>query len=362
MTVDTTGGGTVATYDPNAYGDVGLEDIGAADVAIPRLRIVHDEAVFEDTLSKQRFPTIRAVILGLVKQRIYWDDDVEDDDKPLCKSPNFEHGFPNMREDVPAAKRFPWAASVFEPSQAVPVEIDPSPQYPQGWSSNGNLVLPCSQCNFKEWPKNGEKGGPPCAEQHTYPIIYTPDEGESWQPALVTFQKTGIKPSRTYLSYFAQSKQPMFTVYSELSLTQQSRGSVKYSVPNLRRLEQTPREEWPDFANQYRNIREFVRSAPRRADEEAGPTDGTTSNVNAGPATATTPASAATTAAPAAAAAPTPPATPAAPAAPTQPAPATPAPAAPAPAAAAAPPASAPAAAPAAATESPAQPTEELPF
>lgn len=360
MTVDATSGGTVATYDPNAYGDVGLEDIGAADVAIPRLRIIHDEAVFEDTLSKQRFPTIRAVILGLVKQRIYWDDDVEDDDKPLCKSPNFEHGFPNMREDVPANKRFPWASSVFESSHAVPVEIEPSPQYPQGWSSNGNLVLPCAQCSFKEWPKNGEKGGPPCAEQHTYPIIYTPDEGESWQPALVTFQKTGIKPSRTYLSYFAQSKQPMFTVYSELSLTQQSRGSVKYSVPNLRRLEQTPREEWPGFADQYRNIREFVRSAPRRADEEgASPSGDTTSNVNQAPAPAAAPPAAAPPAsAPAAAPAavtPTPPAA-STPVAASPPAPA----AAPAPAPE---PASAPAAeTPAAEAPAPAQHTEELPF
>lgn len=339
MTVVPAGGSDVALYDPSQFGDVGLEDIGAADVAIPRIKIVHDAGEWEDSLSKQRFPVLRAVILGLVKQRIYWDDEVDDGDKPLCKSPNFDFGFPNQRDDVPADKRFPWAASNFEPSQAVPVEISPSNQYPNGWNSNGNPVLPCAQCVFKEWPKKGEKGGPPCAEQHTYPIIYTPDEGETWQPALVTLQKTGIKPSRTYLSYFAQSKQPMFTVYTELSLTQQSRGSVRYSVPNLRRLEQTPREQWGEFAEQYRSIREFVRAAPRANDDEGdGAAVGTTANVNSGP---EAPAPAAPATPPAAPAQPNP-APPAAPAA-------TPAPAAPTP----------PPAAPTAPT---AAVTEELPF
>lgn len=337
MTVATSGGSSaVEPYDPRQFGDVGLEDISAADVAIPRLRIKHDSGEFEDSLSKAVYPKLTAVLLGLVKQRIYWHADVDDGDKPLCKSPNFDYGFPNQRDDVPADKRFPWAKSNFEPGQAQPVELDASGAYPHGWSSNGMPVLPCAQCVFKEWPKNGEKGGPPCAEQHTYPLLYTPDEGESWQPALLTLQKTGIKPSRSYLSYFAQSKQPMFTSYTELTLTQQSRGSVKYSVPNLRRLDQTPREQWGEFADQYRNIRDFVRSAPRAADEDGDPTSGTTSNVNQPPAAAAPPASApaaapavATPPAPAPAPAPTPatstsepptpPAAPAAPAASTPP-------------------------------------------
>lgn len=349
MTVTTTGGGAVEPYDPSQFGDVGLEDISASDVAIPRLRIKHDEGVFEDSLSKSTFPRLQAVLLGLVKQRIYWHADVDDGDKPLCKSTNFDYGFPNQRDDVAADKRFPWAKSNFEPSQAQPIEIEKSAAYPQGWSSNGLPVLPCAQCVFKEWPKSGEKGGPPCAEQHTYPLLYTPDEGESWQPALLTLQKTGIKPSRSYLSYFAQSKQPMFTSYTELTLTQQSRGSVKYSVPNLRRLEQTPREQWAEFADQYRNIREFVRSAPRAADEEGDSTSGTASNVNTAPPTAAAPAPAAASpapapTAPAPAAAATAPATPSPSAAPAQapaPTPVTSTSEPAAPAAAAAPPAAA---------------------
>lgn len=354
MTVATTGGGAVEPYDASQFGDVGLEDISASDVAIPRLKINHSDGVFEDSLSKATFPRLQAVLLGLVKQRIFWDDDVEDGDKPLCKSPNFDYGFPNLRDDVAADKRFPWAKSNFDRSQAQPVEIDANGSYPNGWSSNGLPVLPCAQCVFKEWPKNGEKGGPPCAEQHTYPLLYTPDEGESWQPALLTLQKTGIKPSRSYLSYFAQSKQPMFTSYTELTLTQQSRGSVKYSVPNLRRLEQTPREQWGEFADQYRNIRDFVRSAPRAADEEGDSTSGTTSNVNTGPAASAPAAPTAPQAAPQPAAAAAAPSAPAAPSTP-PPAPAAePNPAPPSPPAAPA----APAAPPAAATPV----EEELPF
>ena len=108
MTVDTTSGGSVVPYDDS---NVGLEDVGVGDVVIPRLRIVHDEAMFEDNLSKAKFSTMKVVLLGLVKQRIFWDDNVEDDDKPLCKSPDFEHGFPNV--DPGQRKTFPWAKSNF---------------------------------------------------------------------------------------------------------------------------------------------------------------------------------------------------------------------------------------------------------
>lgn len=345
VSTSTTGTGEVAPYDPTQYGDIGLEDISSSDVAIPRLKIEHATGEFKDPLSNQTFPVLRCVLLGLVKQRIFWADEVDNDDKPLCKSPNFDHGIPNTRDDVPADKRFPWVRSNFEPGHAQPVSISPSPQYPQGWESNGLAVLPCASCVFKEWPKDGSKGGPPCTEQHTYPLFYTPDDGESWQPALLTLQKTGIKPSRNYISYFVQSKQPMFTVQTEISLTQHSRGSVTYSVPSLRRLEPTAREQWQEYADSYLNIREFVRSAPRPKDEAGGP-GAATSNVNAPPAAAPVPEAAPPTAAPAAAPAPAP--------APTPP---------PAPAAAAAP---ASPAAPATPAPQPAaqstQPTEELPF
>lgn len=266
MTVETPGEGKdVVPYDDSM---VGLEDIGVTDIIIPRLRIIHDEGVFEDNLSKARYSKLTTILLGLVKQRIMWDSEVDEGDKPMCKSPDFEHGFPNLREDVPKDKRFPWEKSNFNPSD-----------YPPEKGLNGMVTLPCANCIFKEWDKQGWKN-PPCAEQHTYPLMYSPDEGSSWVTALLTLQKTGIKPSRQYISSFAQTKMPAFTVFTEISLQMQSRGSVKYAVPVLRRLGPTDRDQWGQYGDSLRSIREFLRQPPRRQDddEEDHPTESTESD------------------------------------------------------------------------------------
>lgn len=282
MTVTPHGGGDVAQYDFGA--DTGLEDVGVGDIVIPRLQIQHADAVFKDNLSGATYDSLKVVLLGLVKQRIMWHDEVDDGDKPLCKSSDFEHGFPNVRDDVPKDKRFPWDQSNFNPSD-----------FPSENGMNGLVTLPCNACVFKEWDKNGWKT-PPCAEQHTYPLLYSTD-GETFTPALFTTQKTGIKPSRQYISSFAQSKTPPFTVFTELTLELNSRGSVRYSVPRFKRLEQTDRDMWPEYAAQLRTIREFVRQPPRNqeeADGGAAPSD----NTNSAPAVpATTPPPAAQSAA-----------------------------------------------------------------
>ena len=96
--------GSGALANPDDFGDVGLEDVGVGDVIIPRLRIVHDEAVFENNLTKDRYETLDVILLGLAKQRIMWDDEVGEGDKPMCKSPDFEHGFPLVRDDIPKDK------------------------------------------------------------------------------------------------------------------------------------------------------------------------------------------------------------------------------------------------------------------
>jgi hypothetical protein len=306
MTVATPGGGEVAVYDED-LASVGLEDVGVGDVVIPRLQIQHKEGTFLDNLSKATFASLKVVLLGLVKQRIMWDDEVNEGDRPKCKSPDFEHGFPNVNYDgkTPPGKQFDWKVSNFNPED-----------YPAENGLNGLVTLPCTNCIFKEWDK-GDWKQPPCSEQHTYPLLYSPDEGASWQPALLTVQRTGIKPSRQYISSFAQAKTPMFTVFTEIGLTQQKRGSVDYSVPWFKRHEATDRNAWPEFASQYRAIREFIRQPPRRLDEEE--TVSTDSNVNTAPAPAAGPTPPATPPAPPAAPA-APPAAPAAPAQPTAPA------------------------------------------
>lgn len=303
MTMAVPGGSDVDTFDTD-YGNVGLEDVGQSDVIIPRLRIVHDEGVFENNLSKQRFEKMKVILLGLVKQRIMWNKTVEDGDVPQCKSPDFEHGFPNMSDEGRKETRFPWALSNYDIAAARPVVIPPKTNqtHPEGWSSNGHGVLPCASCRFAQW---GADSTPPlCSEQHTYPLLYCVGEGtehEDWLPALYTIQKTGIKPSRQYISSFAQTRTPMFTVYTEIGLNLSTRGSVKYSIPTFRRLEATPSADWTHFGDQLRGIRSFIRQAPRPVDDYAEGGSASVSNKNTPPEAT---AEAAPAAAPAAAAAP----------------------------------------------------------
>ena len=282
---ETTGSDVVAYEE---YGDVGLEDIGVSDIIIPRLQIVHQEGLFKDNLSGATFNQMDVILLGLVKQRIMWAEDPEDKDKPLCKSPDFIHGFPNLDDKLARDKRFPWNVSNFEPEQAKPIEISPNVDhsFPQGYSSNGLPVLNCSVCKFNKWgtnPANGKSTPPPCTEQHTYALQYSPDDGENWITALLTLQRTGIKPSKQYISSFAQTKTPMFTVRTTLGLSLQKKGTVDYSVPTFRRGDPTDRNTWMECGNQLRSIRDFIRSAPRRTDEDEDAPVVISSNENTAP-------------------------------------------------------------------------------
>jgi hypothetical protein len=372
MTVEPHGGGAVAGYEED-FGNLGLEDVGAGDLVIPRININHDDAVFVNSLTKEEFPALTAVVLGLVKQRIMWPPKLEDDSKPRCKSPDNTHGFPNMNENGPRKNLFPWAQSNYSPEQAQPLELDPDSTYPSGWSSNGHLTIPCDGCVFSKWGKDedGKSTPPPCTEQHTYPILYMVAQGEGeeplWIPALFTVQRSAIKNSKAFINGFAQSRQPMFTVYTGLTLRHESRAGNEYAVPEFKKLSPSDRNHWGEYANQLRSIREFIRSAPRPTEVEE---DGSApaSNENTAPPAAATPT-------PPAAAAPAPPAPPAAPPAPpqapqaptppasptpTQAAPPTP-PAPPAPPAAPQPP-SAPQSAPAAPSQNGDADPSDLPF
>jgi len=266
-------GGAVVPVGPNGE-IVGLEDVEATDLVIPRLRINHQEGIFEDPLTNTNYEDLNCVILGLVKQRIMWDDEVGEGDKPLCKSPDHDHGFPQLSEDLPKDKRFPWARSNFSADS-----FSPDPEL------NGHIALPCSQCIFQLWDQ-GDWKQPPCSEQHTYIIMFDPsgeNDDSGLSPALITFQRTGIKPSRKYLSSFKQANQPMFVVRSTLSLQKLSRGSVTYSVPVFTRGDKTDSEMWGGFAQTVKGIRDFIRQPPRSADDEVEGEGGGTEEPKAEP-------------------------------------------------------------------------------
>lgn len=285
MTVVPSGGSTAVTPHTGIAGGIeGLEDVEAGDVILPRIQIDHKNAIFRDNLSKKEYNELDVIILGLIKQRIFWADDTDDGDKPLCKSPDFSHGFPNVRDDTPRDKQFPWQLSNFRPED-----------YPPGAANsiNGLVTLPCDACIFKEWEKGNWKI-PPCAEQHTFAVLYLsnpedPVEDARWTSALITFQKTGIKPSKQYISSFVQAGQPMFTVNTKITLTPAKRGSVEYAVPSFRKMLTTDKDFWPNYGEQFRNIRDFVRQPPRSQDDDEDFTSAPASNENTAPQPAAAP-------------------------------------------------------------------------
>ena len=240
--------------NPSDFGGTGLEDFGLEDAVIPRLRILHKEAVFEDSLSGEKFDSVYMIILGLVKQRILWHQIVDDDDKPMCRSANFETGFPNLSEDQPREKRFPWAASGFRPED-----------YPPG--PDGKIRLPCSGCNLKEWKSHPDGKRPYCSEQFTLPILYSGDLHGDYVPALVTFQKTSLKPLKSYLSNFARTKNPAFVAITQVGLDMLHRGQTDYSVPKFRKAGETEDDNWRDYAIQYQTMREFLQAEPGSREE-----------------------------------------------------------------------------------------------
>jgi hypothetical protein len=232
-------------------GDVGLEDVGASDIKMPRLVIDHEKMVFRNTTTNEEFPELDAVFLGLIKQRIMWDTQVDDKDRPQCKSPDGLIGFPQLRTDIPPRKQFPWEKAIFNQE-----EHPPQP--------DGLIALPCESCNFAEWGKQRER--PACSEQYTFPILYNGPSGVP-TPATISFQKSGIKSAKIYAGTFKAAKHPMFTVWTKLTLTPESRGKTRYATPIFTRGGLSDAGEWRGWADQYYAVREFLQARPRLSDE-----------------------------------------------------------------------------------------------
>lgn len=243
---------------PEQYGteiETGLEDFGMEDAVIPRLSIVHKEGQFKDSLSNEQFDTINVIILGLVKQRVLWHPDIEDGDWPMCRSANHEIGFPNTNEKQPKEKTFPWAKAGFDPND-----------FPA--DDAGHIRLPCSGCQLKEWKSHPDGKKPYCTEQFTLPVLYDPRDSGDYVPAIITFQKTGLKPLKSYLTSFARSRQPAYTAITQIGLDMAKRGSTDYSIPNFRRIGDSDESDWREYAVNYRTMRDFLTADPGERDED----------------------------------------------------------------------------------------------
>lgn len=248
---------TVEPYTPGGawgdLGDVGLEDVSSSDIQMPRIQIDHDKAVFRDASTGVEMETLECVILGLVKQRIMWDTEVDDGDKPQCKSPNNEIGYPQLRTDIPARKQFPWARSGFAQADYPPNE-------------EGHVQLPCASCLLAKW--GADKSKPSCSEQYSFPLYYKDGDG-NFRPGILSFQRSGLKAARTYVGTFGANKQPMFTVLTRMKLNPESRGKVVYATPVISRGGPSEADQWSEYADAYRNVRAFLHQAPRPATKEA---------------------------------------------------------------------------------------------
>lgn len=239
--------------------ETGLEDFGMADTVIPRLKIAHRDGRFVDSLSNEEFDKITVIMLGLVRQRILWHPSMDDDDAaPMCKSTNFQIGFPDLNaEEQPKNKLFPWDKSGFDPNDFQP-------------GSDGLVRLPCSGCQLKEWNSHPDGKKPYCSEQFTIPLLYDATGGDNFIPAIISFQKTSLKPLKNYLSSFKRGKTAAFSARTEMGLDLTKRGMNAYSIPNFRNVGQTDPDDWPEYATTYRQLRDFLTADPGRQDDDEG--------------------------------------------------------------------------------------------
>lgn len=301
---------TMATQD-GWGGDTGLEDFDSSDVSMPRLNIDHAENVFKDSLSNDTFESLDVILLGLHKSRIMWPGEISDGDAaaPLCKSPDFSNGFPNMDPDISAELRYPWSAQdVYTPEQAVPLTL-----------SDGRVTQPaisCKACKFKEWNTDPTGKKPWCSEEWIFPLLYRTEDG-SWNPALFGLKRSGLAPAKKYVSPFATKKMPLFVTITKLTLNANKRGMVRYSTPVFTKGAATPEAEWTDYHTSFVGAKEYLKQYPMpRTDEEVGGEvieDNSWEPEPSQPAATPPPAAAQPKEEPAAPAAPTPPAAPAAP-------------------------------------------------
>lgn len=260
------------------YGNVGLEDVTAADLVLPRLNIDNKKNMFVNSVTKAEYDEVEVILLAQVKQRVMWPPDVDESPNPMpqCKSTDFVHGFPNVDPKAPFDKLFPWAESSFQP------EAGAAGQYEVELSAEVGLpALPCEKCAFQKWVNKKTR----CQEQHTFPLLMNEGSAEDqhWAPAILTLKGSGIQPSKTYVSGFATSQTLLFSTTTMIKLDQRSRGTVNYSVPIIRKGNPTDPTMFGEYAASARGMRENLRRPPTKRDDSAAAAPQPIQNQNAAP-------------------------------------------------------------------------------
>lgn len=265
---------------PSDY-DTGLDDLGS-DLSVPRLKIAHKEGAFVDPSDNSKYGEIFCVILGLVRQRVLFDAKVDpsNPEKPMCKSPDTNIGFPNLNPEN-AKKAFPWDKAKLDPSQA-------------GRDEDGRTVIKCTTCHLKEWDSHPLGDKPWCSEQFTLPILFAPSLEELVEhggvPALISMQKTAIKPTKNYLKTFQMRKLGAYTAYAKISLLVEKAADNIYSKPVYTRVGDTPQVNWLDWVEQFNAISKFLKEQrPPAPDDGSETSDARSALASTTPAAATQP-------------------------------------------------------------------------
>jgi hypothetical protein len=185
-----------------------------------------------------------------VRSRVLFDVVVGEDERPMCKSPDTALGFPNM--NPPSAKKaFPWAAAGFDPTSV-------------GHDEEGRVQVACGTCKLKDWGSHPQGDKPWCSEQYVLPILFgrTLEEvqADQYSPGLLTFQKSGLKSTKQYLTFFKNKGVGAYISVTRISLTTRKAGNVTYSVPGFTRVADTVNEsgEWANYAEQFAGIKQFL--------------------------------------------------------------------------------------------------------
>jgi hypothetical protein len=262
MTVATTGN------NPAAWGQfagAGQEDVNARDLRMPRLSIKGQGGLFVHSATKAEFPSMKCIVLGVVKQRAYFHKDQDEKDKrPICKSNDFDKGFPSEPQDQRHRLAFPWARAGYA--------ADDSGTIKQADLSivNGHTAIACEGCQMKEWDRANNKGMG-CDEVHTYMVLILDDAGGT-SPALFSLKRSQMAASRAFISAFAQAGQrPMFTAITEVTLHEKTRGTVFYAIPEFKvNMNETwgNVELWTQYYQQLTEVRDMIRADPRPNEEE----------------------------------------------------------------------------------------------
>lgn len=237
------------------YSNVGMEDVDASDLKMPRLKIDGKTATFEHSISNANLgPAIDVIVLGIIKQRTFFPLQTAGKNvPPFCKSNDYESGFPTDPYKSPKDGGFPWSASGFNPQN-----------FPED-AELGRVVLPCERCQFKEWREKTfeDNGRPRCQTMHTYALMLW--DGTDYSPALLSIKSSGLTASGSFISTFATKQRPFFTATTRITLTPAKQGDVDYAIPkfipDLDRM--TDQSKWDSYVEQATSIRDLVRKPPR---------------------------------------------------------------------------------------------------